>query len=125
MGELDRPEAAVGDDQVSRTAAAGQLVGKAPFAVAVAPKAGIKHPGCSDLGEDHHPHLGEPEGDATRGGRAVEGLPLLTESGRSKQVSEEGDQLLDVTTGKARATMPPGLRDRLHVRPRRNTGVHG
>ncbi|WP_329203231.1 hypothetical protein [Streptomyces sp. NBC_01435] len=28
----------------------------------------------SDLGEDHRPHLGEPEGEATRGGRAIEGV---------------------------------------------------
>lgn len=55
---------------------AGELVGEAPFAVAVAAEAGIEDSVRPDLGEDHRPHLGEAEGEAARGGRAVEGVAV-------------------------------------------------
>lgn len=71
VGELDRPEAAVGDDQVGRACGAGQRVGEAVLAVALAAEVGIDDSVGSDFGEHHRPHLWEAEGDAA-GGRPVE-----------------------------------------------------
>ncbi|MEV4918924.1 hypothetical protein AB0K47_19180 [Streptomyces tirandamycinicus] len=98
MRELDRPEAAVGDDQVAGAGGAGQRVGEAAFSVSVAAEAGIEDSVRSDLGEDHRPDLGESEGDAACGGGAVEGVAV---AGRIRKVE------LGAVQGEEPQTSPP------------------
>ncbi len=86
MSELDRPEATVGDDQVARADGAGQRVGEATLAVAVAAKAGVENSVRSDLHENHRPDLGNPKGTPPVVERPSKVSPLLVESGRSNRV---------------------------------------
>ncbi len=62
VSELDRPEAAVGEDQVAGTGGAGQRVSEAALAVTVAAETGIECSMRSDHGKDHRPGLGNPKG---------------------------------------------------------------
>jgi hypothetical protein len=55
VSELDRPEAAVGNDQVAGAGGAGHRVGEAALAVAIAAEAGIQDSMRSDLRKEPPP----------------------------------------------------------------------